>query len=199
MTGWRVLCRYAPLDHFPWSAEASHTDWLSPAELAEYSRFRDTQRRHAWLVGRLLGKQLIYDRYREQVDGPRAVEIQSRDNQGRAVRPEVRLEGRPHACSLSISHSQRGVLVAICDDPGISLGVDLAHVEPYGAAFLQMWFTPEEREWLEQTGSMHAAAIWAAKEAVYKANNRGEGFARNGSKFVHCRLINASVTITERT
>jgi phosphopantetheinyl transferase len=184
----KISYSYASLDRVRANQEAMRADWLSPGEYGDLERFRDRLRRETWLAGRLLAKRLIareltqYSRCHEE-DGndifpsirPRDIEIRS----GRS-RPQASIHGRPLHWSLSIAHTNRGVLAALSTLPGIVLGVDLIEPSDYGAGFSKVWFTPAERRWLASAESslVHAmhASIWAIKEAIYKAINAGEPF-----------------------
>lgn len=199
--------------------DLDNDDWLSESERRELTHWRNADRREAWLCGRWASKQLIralmgerdsvsvpagpahvepdgyWDRRRAQGQAELAlpqISITSRDDQGRSVRPHVSICGRSLPWSVSISHSQRAVLVAVSTAPEIVLGVDLTdinaieqmiHREPQASApswttgFQKTWFTNREQETLVDAGPETTAAVWAVKEAVYKASNRGEGFA----------------------
>jgi phosphopantetheinyl transferase len=165
------------MDRFDALARQWDGQWLSARERAELGSWRDARRRTAWMLSRLLAKQLI-----GEVAGgdlrPERIEILSRDAAGRVNRPRVLCDGALAPWSLSISHSQRGVLAALSIDRHVSLGVDLADCEAFSDGFVETWFTPKERHWFHETQSPGIACfIWAAKEALYKACNRGEAFA----------------------
>ena len=171
------MLRYSPI------AALSHErarEWLSDREHAAVALLGSDHRRLAWLNGRLLLKRLIVERLRaagpsRQVH-PRDVEIVSRDAAGRAARPTALLGGRPLNCSLSITHTDRHVLVAVAA-ASVAIGVDLVDAQFAPAeGFCQLWFTELERQRLCEITSPSAAAVWAIKEAVYKATNRGDPF-----------------------
>lgn len=96
---------------------------------------------------------------------------------GHGERPIVALRGLGQPLSLSIAHSDRAVLVAIGDAGATSVGVDLVARDAVGE-HLAWTFTPAERQWLAAASSPNYAAgeLWARKEAIYKACQRGEGF-----------------------
>ena len=196
--------RYASFDELRSVCAAPDGAWLSEAERRELNRFRDPTRRRAWLCGRRLGKQLVLETIAEseteklkvessglwvknksgsQLSTVNSqpleqirVEICSRDAAGRAVRPTVKINGRRSSCCLSISHSERGILLAVSTNPGISVGVDLATSAKLKPAFLKTWFTGKEQQWQQNTNSQLSMTLWAIKEAVYKACNAGESF-----------------------
>ena len=114
----------------------------------------------------------------ERSVGRERIEILSRNAEGRVSRPCLWRDGVEQSWSMSISHSDRGVLVALTADAGTSLGVDLADCNAFSDGFVDLWFTPAERAWFHETQCPDIACfIWAAKEALYKACNEGESFA----------------------
>ncbi len=150
---------------------------LSDRERAELAAWHDPDRRRSWLAGRLLAKQLVRETW-SAAPADSAIEILSLNDQRRGRRPRVVCDGQQMPWSLSISHTQRGVLVALSTAPSVAVGVDLAARQDVSAGFVRLWFTPAEQRWLAESTDAHAAAtIWAAKEALFKACNRGEGFA----------------------
>jgi phosphopantetheinyl transferase (holo-ACP synthase) len=109
---------------------------------------------------------------------PRLIEIETPcDDRGRAMRPVVRVFGAVQPWSVSISHVEGAVMAAACLDPRVSVGVDVAWEERFSPGFLETWFTERERRQLEDAGEREIAIRWAIKEALYKACQRGEGFA----------------------
>jgi len=152
------------------------SDWLSGSECAELARYRHAERREAWLAGRLLSKQLMTAENISCVSDYRAIEILSIDVCGKGTRPIVSVGGRIRDWSLSISHSETAVFVALSQTPGLGVGVDLTPIQEYRPGFLKTWFTSGERQQVRIMGSRRAAEVWAVKEAVYKASNTGETF-----------------------
>jgi phosphopantetheinyl transferase len=183
-----VIQRYASFDlPGPQSAPADAPDgdgWLSAAERRERDRWHDINRRVAWLAGRRLGKQLIVEvlqcgtgRAESCTSHPARIEILSRDKRGRGVRPVVTVDDALFPLSLSISHSTRGVLVALATRPGLTIGVDLAIPGEVRPRSLRTWFTAGERDRFDRADLFESATVWAIKEAVYKACHEGERFA----------------------
>ncbi len=183
--------RYLPVNEIEVECERQDSSWLGPQERLELSTWHDRGRQRAWRWGRMAAKQLIaatlaVDSEPSLLAGEGRVrghsnrhltlpqiEILSPDRQ----RPRVWCEGAEQAWSLSISHTERGVLAAICTNETISVGVDVTSWTVLPDRFIRLWFTPDEVAWLRQDASFNAASsIWAAKEAVYKACNQGEGF-----------------------
>jgi phosphopantetheinyl transferase len=176
----RVPCqyRYAAIERIRPLLDAAGANWLNLAERATVARFADRSRRETWLAGRLLAKRLIAGRLvgEDSKDFPvwtyAHIEIHSA-----GARPWASVAGRTLDGALSIAHTRRGVLVALGGRADISLGVDLVEPGRLGPGFADVWFTPaERRRWLADGDSRRPAIIWAIKEAVYKALNRGEAF-----------------------
>ncbi len=147
--------------------------WLSLAEQAELAGRGDLRRQQTWQWGRMAAKRLIRTALAAGCSLAK-IEILSAEGRGR---PRVRLAGDWQPWSLSISHTDRGVLAALCTENEVSLGVDLAGLESPGPGFLRLWFTDDEIAWIERDHRADRASfLWAAKEALFKACNRGEGF-----------------------
>ena len=170
------MVRYAPLDAGRDLSAEANADWLSAGEQAELAAWREPGRRRAWLAGRRLAKQLVASHL--CIDDPLAsIEVLSRDSQGRVNRPRVWRGGVEQSCSLSISHSARGVLVALVAGNEATLGVDLSDAAELSPGLVNLWFTANERAWLDDSGNSDLARyIWCAKEALYKALSQGESF-----------------------
>jgi hypothetical protein len=159
--------------------------WLGPCEREVYAQFRPSPRRDNWLLGRFLAKQLVLEQQRngtlktigDHSVAPTRIEVRSGGARGRRLRPRLLVDGRLMPWSLSISHTERAVLAVLAVASGISVGADLVEPECYGRGFAELWFTPAERDYLRSDGDRGlAAALWAAKEAVFKATSRGEPF-----------------------
>jgi hypothetical protein len=216
-----LTVRYGRLDDLRESLPADESEWLTPAERREVTRYRAPSRRDGWLCGRALAKQVItcsclgppvgnalrgvlhgrcasgWHALRDEGRGerrgtpatpmlgvppergefhPTEIEILSRDAQGNGVSPCVRIAGEAMPWHLSISHSDRGVLVALSVDPTLRVGVDLASPDQTIPAAIGFWFTEGEREAGCLSDARQAATGWAIKEAAYKALNTGEPF-----------------------
>jgi phosphopantetheinyl transferase len=172
-----VYRRYHSLREFDDLCMARDPSWLTAGERAELGWWRDGNRRRASLAGRMLTKELVAYHvgatYRRE-----EVEILSRDETNRGKRPRIRCQGIEQPWSVSISHSDSGVLAALCVTEGMRVGVDVARGEALTDGFVRLWFTPAEQAWLRETDCLSIAGfIWAAKEAVYKACNNGESFS----------------------
>lgn len=150
--------------------------WLAAAERAELARWQAPSRRTEYLAGRLAAKQVVRRLVGQEGLELSAIEIHSRDRYGRGGPPAVRIEGQPARWRLSIAHTQRGALAAACLCPYVPIGVDLVPGDWGDRSVIRFWFTPAERAWLAEGTGWGAAAVWAAKEAAYKAAGRGDSF-----------------------
>jgi phosphopantetheinyl transferase len=157
--------------------------WLSPGEREVLERLAHPHRRESWMGGRLLGKQLLLNEVlrapeRDDGVGPEQIEIHSLDVLGRPTRPRVTVRGRLQPWHLSIAHTHRSVLVAVSCSSRLSVGVDVTGVSSSSSGFRELWLTAAERRWCENTQDPRlVSTLWAIKEALYKAANRGERFA----------------------
>jgi phosphopantetheinyl transferase len=172
----KMWVQYHAFESLSSFGEPHANDWLSDAERREAERYRDEARLRQWLAGRFVAKQLLNEQLLPWSTDWRDVEILSRDGAGRAVRPVVHVQRHPMPWCVSISHSARGVLVAVSIDPAIRMGVDLAEMEELNQKSLVFWFTARERQRLREGNARRSAVCWAIKEAVYKAVNTGESF-----------------------
>jgi phosphopantetheinyl transferase len=146
---------------------------LSLREGGQLERLHNRQRRREWLAGRALAKQLIVEAQSTDIAVHEIEILPSAESR----RPQVWICGRAEPCSLSIAHSSRGVLVALGKRAETLVGVDLSERTPLSASFERLWYTADERQWLKETRLPFASnCLWATKEAIFKACNRGEGF-----------------------
>lgn len=165
--------RYAPSALLDCEIAVLGQAWLSPHELVELATWRNPHRRQEWLRGRLLAKQLVADGMSSRCSLQEIEIVQQSDSR----RPRVLVHGSEKCWSISISHSARGVLVAVSRRCAITVGADVTDCEPLSTGFVRLWFTPAEIARLRnETAPFVANTFWATKEALYKACNLGEGF-----------------------
>jgi phosphopantetheinyl transferase len=201
-----VIWQYASFDHLGGSARLERTGRLPFADIGrvaessldlavppfqvlaartnpvafavdEHCPWRDPCRRKEWSLSRVVAKQLILDVAVEQPTTPQSIAIRSRDTLGRGVRPVVMIDGRTARFSLSLSHIKNAVIVAICDDPFVTVGVDLVQKAELGKGFLRAWFDEDEQNRINPDDADEICRLWAIKEAVYKAANQNDPFA----------------------
>ncbi len=170
--------RYETFEELAVENSATALDWLSPAERVLWRRFRSPVRKQTFLAGRILAKRLLQERHSAaSACKPGQITILSDRPGSSGVRPRVTLAGRRLVYSLSISHTCDRVLVGGTNRFGLTVGVDLVRMRRLGSAFERSWLTGAEATLLRQNQvDMTVADIWAMKEAVYKACNRGEAF-----------------------
>jgi phosphopantetheinyl transferase len=141
--------------------------WLTEQELWTFADLRAPARQTQWLWGRWLSKQLIGNV--AQVENFREIEIITRSEQGLGIQPQAKLCGHAWNGSLSISHTDSGVLVGLSLDEQLSLGVDLACDVPQDTQFRSLWFTASEQAWIANDPAYRTGLVWGLKEAVFKA------------------------------
>jgi phosphopantetheinyl transferase len=163
------LARYAPLS--PSWLPSSDLNWLRGAERREYERIADAARARQWLAGRLLARAVLHE---AGVCVPSdSVQVLTRNERGLGAAPRLLQKRRPLDVSLSIAHSDEGVLVAL--NESVSLGVDVCRQVPTSEGFLRLWFSAAEQSWIA-ADRRRAATVWGIKEAVYKAVGNGAGW-----------------------
>lgn len=171
----RILWRFAARSEL--RAECTDvTAWLSAGENARRAQIRNAGRREAFVLGRVALKQLLLAECRVHGSDPQALEIVSQDALGRKVRPQAILAGRTLPWSVSISHTETAVLVALATEPGVTVGGDLVAPDATAVRFLRSWFDPSEQKLVARADAAEACRLWAIKEAVYKATNQDDSF-----------------------
>lgn len=172
----QTAVRYASFDTLRASAGDNAPPWLRGAnELAELKRLTAESRQQTWMWGRILSRQLLRECGVVCASSSEQLEILSINAFGRNDRPAVYVDGVLQAVSLSISHSDRGILVAL--SATMRVGVDLVDLEQGPLDFLWVWMTNSERAGMHRSDLRQLATVWAVKEAVYKAVNEGESFS----------------------
>jgi phosphopantetheinyl transferase len=156
-----------------YAAESSR--WLAVKEEHELCCIQNPERRAAGLAVRWLAKRLLL-RDREEKIPYGKIEILSRDEAGRHVRPRIYWNGQVLDCRVSVAHSQQLVMVGVSPSSKDALGVDVVPAEPLRPSLVRTWFSPIEQYQVQQGDAWEACRIWAMKEAVYKAVNQNEPF-----------------------
>jgi len=151
-----------------------------PEEREVCGGITDSGRRAEWIAGRTVVKEWLCEKLGS---GARTAEIAiiSRDGFGRAVAPRAFWKGSLLPWSISITHAANTVLVALAPGAEERIGADLVPLEGVMPRRLEVWMTPREARWVNLATAgqrrWRTAALWAAKEAAYKALNEGEVFA----------------------
>jgi 4'-phosphopantetheinyl transferase EntD len=78
---------------------------------------------------------------------------------------------------VSLAHAGGTVWAALSTSPHHRVGIDIVPRESFHDRAAGLWCTKAEQRWLRHACDQSLAArLWAVKEAVYKATNRGEPF-----------------------
>lgn len=150
-------------------------DLCSPSEREHCQQFKCESHTLSWLRGRSIAKRLLCNVFEDRSLLPQEITILSKNSRGQGDRPSAWHNGQRLPASLSISHSQQMVLVALSRQTSLRLGVDLVDTDEVTANVQRFWFTPLERAISDNSVNI-AARIWAAKETAYKAMQEGESF-----------------------
>lgn len=162
--------------------------WVPENELEEIqvAKWKDPSRRESWIAGRILIKRSIRALWKSvfsriQIHPPHSHELQiiSRNDKDKGIRPEVHFNGQPLPAAFSLSHSETKVMLGVTSGAGWSIGIDLARMEDIDPIRLSWCWSSLERQMIKQSPHerLQAASLWALKEACYKAMNHfQEGF-----------------------
>jgi len=176
------------LDQADAMGDANVSQWLQPSEIQQLQRFHDVHRRRQWLAARRAAKDLVitvvgasqHQVKPQQINplhiSPLQVNIVTRDQRGRGIRPLVTVAGEPLPGCLSLAHSDHSVVVGVSMGDQNRVGVDVAPRITSTERFRALWFSPCEREWLHEDPDTRTTKLWALKEAVYKAVHEGESW-----------------------
>ncbi len=148
-------------------------DDLSPQEEEKYSTLKVDKRRREWLAGRYLLKKLLQTTYTDVKQRPLNEIIIIRDESGA---PVATVSGNPITGVITLSHSQGMLFAAYSPSEELLPGVDVEKVEPRDPAFLEDFFTHQERVLIYSNpgkDQLIISLIWSAKEAVMKSLRLG--------------------------
>jgi 4'-phosphopantetheinyl transferase len=144
-------------------------DWLSAHERSCLATLRFLKRRSDWRLGRWTAKQALAAYLNLPTDLLFLPNLEVRAAACGA--PEAFLYGQPAAIAISLSHRAGTALCAV--GPGRNFGCDLELVEPRSAAFVDDYFTADERALVGDTPlserPLLLALLWSAKESALKA------------------------------
>ncbi len=146
-----------------------NNDWLSPHEATRLATLRFLKRRSDWRLGRWTAKQALAAYLKLPTNLPSLANLEIRAASSGA--PEVFLYGQPAGIAISVSHRAGTALCTV--GPGRNFGCDLELVEPRSAAFVDDYFTAEERALIVDTPPsdrpLLLALLWSGKESALKA------------------------------
>jgi 4'-phosphopantetheinyl transferase len=148
--------------------------WLAISESARLATLRFPKRRDDWRLGRWTAKQAVasFLGLPSAHQSLRKIEIRPAP----CGAPEVFLEDRPAAASISLSHRSGIALCAIAPS-NTMLGCDLELIERRSSGFLHDFFTEEEQEQVAYAPAAQRdlliTMLWCSKESVLKALRAG--------------------------
>lgn len=149
-------------------------DWLSANELERFHSLRFVKRRTDWRLGRWTAKRAIA----ACLNWPGHSRILARIEVCATASgaPEAVVPNLPAPFSVSISHSGRAAICAVAPF-GVALGCDLEVIESRADAFVEDYFTPQERFLISGAVAAERPALvtllWSAKESALKALHEG--------------------------
>lgn len=148
--------------------------WLGASEAAVLGGLRFARRRADWRLGRWTAKRALAAYLGCLPDAGVLQRIEIRASPSGA--PEVFVAGKPSPIGISLSH-RAGIALCALTPAGQALGCDLELIEPRSAAFVEDYFTAEERAFLAGASACDQAALlallWSAKESALKALRQG--------------------------
>jgi len=146
-----------------------NNDWLSAHERNCLAALRFLKRRSDWRLGRWTAKQALAAYLKLPTDFLSLANLEVRAASSGA--PEVFLYGQPAGIAISLSHRAGTALCTV--GPGCNFGCDLELVEPRSAAFVDDYFTADERALIVNTPlperPLLLALLWSGKESALKA------------------------------
>ena len=146
-------------------------EWLSAREIAHLDTLKIPKRRADWRLGRWTAKCTIAGLLGGPLEFAR-IEILA----GTSGAPTAFLSAEPAGVSISLSH-RAGVGACIVANNAGAVGCDLEVIEPRSDAFLDDYFTEDEKNRIcgchGPDKARLATIIWSAKESALKALGEG--------------------------
>jgi len=149
--------------------------WLGASELLALERLRFAKRRKDWRLGRWTAKLAVADCLDLPTDifALANIEIRAADSGA----PEVVMSGNRDApITISLSHRATTALCSVVQSE-ISLGCDIEMVERRSDAFVDDYFTADEKAFIERASELDrpllVTLVWSAKESALKALQTG--------------------------
>ncbi len=154
-----------------------NNDWLSPHEVTCLARLRFPKRRSDWRLGRWTAKQALASCLNHPTNLLALASLEIRAASSGA--PEAFLHAQPAGLAISLSHRAGTALCTVGPD-SCNFGCDLELVEPRSPAFVDDYFTPNEKVLIEGTPPpdhpLLLALLWSAKESALKSKHVGLRF-----------------------
>jgi 4'-phosphopantetheinyl transferase len=149
-------------------------EWLSTTESLRAAAIYFPKRRNEWLLGRWTAKQALA----AWLGMPPLARVLAKFEvwPANSGAPEAFIANQPAAVSLSLSH-RNGRALCVLAPVGVNVGCDLEVIEPHSDAFIEDYFTCEEKLRIRGTAEAHRddvlALFWSAKESALKALHEG--------------------------
>jgi len=148
--------------------------WLTPAEFGQLSKFKILRRKFDWKLGRWTAKTGIIEYLKKTSHTRRYPEIEIRPAADGA--PEAYIGNRIASFTISLSH-RSGTALCTIDPDGLCIGCDIEKVERRSAAFIEDYFTINEKDWTlggsDKDRIIFSNVIWSAKESALKMLREG--------------------------
>lgn len=157
--------------------DATADGCLSAAERQLAERLTSVARRRSFETARRLGKRAVRQMLEARGEFPDTIEILSEDPTGTTSRPVVCVDGLSADLSISITHLDDAVAVAVADR-GCSIGIDLVQIQQPSQGFAEFWMTDCEQRQVQHSDdpALTASMNWSAREAAFKATSTDEEF-----------------------
>ena len=157
--------------------DATADGCLSAAEMQLAERLTSAERRQSFETARRLGKRAVRQMLEARGESPHTVEILSEDRTRTTSRPVVCVDGMSADLTISITHLNETVAVAVTDN-GCCIGIDLAQIQQPSQGFAEFWMTDGEQRQIRHSEdpALTASMNWSAREAAFKATSTGEEF-----------------------
>ncbi|MDR0328073.1 MAG: 4'-phosphopantetheinyl transferase superfamily protein [Planctomycetaceae bacterium] len=166
------ICLSALISEINARFSGKENEILHPGEFDVFAKIRSQSYRESWFAGRVLTKNL----YMQQsvpvrpIDW-REIQIVSRNDAGRSVAPRLLAGGKETGFFFSLSHVADRVAVVALVDSFAGIGCDLVLRGTTTQGIVNMFFHDDEVQ-----DQSNLDAVWAVKEAVYKACQCNESF-----------------------
>jgi 4'-phosphopantetheinyl transferase len=145
-------------------------NWLSANETACLNTMRFPKRRADWRLGRWTAKRSLS----VCLETPASPQVLKRIEISPASSgaPEVTFDNQPAPVTISLSH-RAGVAACAVAMSDVAIGCDLETIEPRNHAFVDDYFTLEEKALVAHAPAADRfrllALLWSAKESALKA------------------------------
>lgn len=144
--------------------------WLSAHETIRLHSLHVAKRRADWRLGRWTAKCALAARLQLSAERSQFAGIEIRA--ALSGSPEVFFHDQPADIAISLSHSDRTALCT-AGPRDVRFGCDLETIETHSEAFVDDYFTDDERALLQRSSlqkrPLLTSLLWSAKESALKA------------------------------